>query len=555
MWIPLIYLFLALFYLLLAVGNPLTYFIGYSGIDLYKDVWDLWWYKTCLLEEHRIPFYTNLLLYPQGAVNYITDPWGALLSLPLQLWGGLPLAYNFLVCFYLILAAWGAYLLCLEISENKAAAFIGGLIYAYSPYLLSHIHNGMLNMFNIGWLPLYILFLLKSFKAPRLKYYLLAALFFALGSISGWYYGVVMLFMTLICLLFYPHKLGESLKILALSALLASPFLALFLAHLYHPLTARPQRLMLTFSKIIFKATSLNLNNFFIPSPRAINQVLYSQYLSWTVLCLAFWGWLKERSRARLWITLSAFFLLLSLGFFLAWKDYFVTFNHRLIPLPFFALYKYLPGFKLFWYPYRMLPGALLGLAVLASLGMKAILQKYPLPQLFILVLSLLILIEYLTLAGLPFPPQATPAALPSLYQQISSEAENFGIIELPFIGTTKSYLENYSYYFYTQTAHRHPMPLNFNCEIPDFFFRNPLTQFLMGQETLKPTLPLPPPDTQRLKSGALALKKLGFKYLILHTEEYPPLSVRYIKTALNPILPPPLELKNLLRYNLQESE
>ena len=61
-------------YSLLIVTWPLVTDLRHSliyGITADADVsrWDLWWFKTALLERHSNPFYTDMLYYPyrQGA--------------------------------------------------------------------------------------------------------------------------------------------------------------------------------------------------------------------------------------------------------------------------------------------------------------------------------------------------------------------------------------------------------------------------------------------------------------------------------------------------------
>ena len=64
------------------------------GITADADVsrWDLWWFKTALLERHSNPFYTDMLYYPyrQGAnalplYFHTLQPLNGLLALPILL--------------------------------------------------------------------------------------------------------------------------------------------------------------------------------------------------------------------------------------------------------------------------------------------------------------------------------------------------------------------------------------------------------------------------------------------------------------------------------------
>ncbi len=81
-------------------------------------------------------------------------------------------AYNVLFLLSFVLSGFGAYLLALYFVKDKYAAFLAGIIFAFSPF-----HFYQATVVNLGtmhqeWLPFLALFLFKFFEEFRFKYFL-----------------------------------------------------------------------------------------------------------------------------------------------------------------------------------------------------------------------------------------------------------------------------------------------------------------------------------------------------------------------------------------------
>ena len=98
-------------------------------------------------------------------------------------------AYNLFVVLGISLSAWSASVLVEEATDNKSAGILGGLIYGFSPNLITQTLAGHLGCTHAQWIPLYILFLWRFFKLPSLKNGLFAGFFFALICLSFPYFG------------------------------------------------------------------------------------------------------------------------------------------------------------------------------------------------------------------------------------------------------------------------------------------------------------------------------------------------------------------------------
>lgn len=146
---------------------PAAGLLGYPG-DNFQHAWFLWHFARALLKFQN-PFYTSMMYYP-ATVNLAwstTDPLAGMIALPASLLLGPVLAYNFSLILQLALAAFFARLLCLRVCRNEAAAFIGGVCFGFSPFLMAHA-LGHLSLVTAFPIPLYFLALdrlLRNSKA------------------------------------------------------------------------------------------------------------------------------------------------------------------------------------------------------------------------------------------------------------------------------------------------------------------------------------------------------------------------------------------------------
>lgn len=173
-----------------------------NAIDFYQNLWDFWWVKKALLELHQSPFWTSYLFYPTGT-SLAFQAFGlgnCLLSIPLQFFTSLVAIHNLLFWVSSVLIGIGTYLLVKYLTGNRLAAFIAGVIYANCPY--HQFHYWQLPNPALQWVPLYMLFLLKTFESGTWKNTLLASLFFVLTVSADTYQMLSLIFMTALLLFF-----------------------------------------------------------------------------------------------------------------------------------------------------------------------------------------------------------------------------------------------------------------------------------------------------------------------------------------------------------------
>ncbi len=141
-----------------AWASPTTRWIG-GCCDPEQTMWFLRWMPYAI--EHMVdPFVTDQINAPAG-VNVMWNTSIILISLalaPITLTGGPILAYNVAMVASVALSAWCAFLLLRRLTDHPAASAVGGAVYGFSPYVVSHmvLH---LNLTSVFIPPLFVLLL------------------------------------------------------------------------------------------------------------------------------------------------------------------------------------------------------------------------------------------------------------------------------------------------------------------------------------------------------------------------------------------------------------
>lgn len=112
--------------------------LGCACGDQVEEVWFLAWTPLALLHGHD-PFVTNYLLYPRGAnlANNTLMPALGLIGAPLTLAAGAVSTYNLWLWLAYPLSATAAFVLLRRWTGWTPAAFLGGLLYGFSPYMVA----------------------------------------------------------------------------------------------------------------------------------------------------------------------------------------------------------------------------------------------------------------------------------------------------------------------------------------------------------------------------------------------------------------------------------
>ncbi|MBN2006011.1 MAG: hypothetical protein JXA21_21815 [Anaerolineae bacterium] len=536
--ILLIYVFFTLLITYPLVFQLSTHLVGDGG-DGCEHLWSLWWGKKALLEPGATMNQVTVLYYPWGVYHPFlgVTPLVQVMALPFTLFFNPLVAFNLFFLSTTVLTAYTTYLLCYEITGDRAAAFVGGLIFGFAPtrmaHGLSHLAQVTTQLF-----PLYAWTVYKFMRKPTWKWGLATGVLLGVSSLVNFVHTAHFVFIfTLYWLVYFliTHRQTlmsfEVLKALAVlfgvGALICLPF---FSGLLMDQLSGNLDYDIQQNGTIAF---SHNLSGFLLPSPVSpIAKVLGAQdriqsligtgfveswaYLGILPLFLALWGWWKNKPKARFWLFFAILTIVLSMGPVLKWGNNAVILDvvdgvSVYVPLPYILLRKF-PLFGMSRTPGRIAVGTPLALSVLVSLGfvqfklwLKHYLPRFVIPTLF--VTSLVILLEYCV----TFPYMTISAEVPEFYKQVKEEEGDFAILDVP-LNRAEPRREGFARAMYYQTAHEHPIAGGRIWRLPvsEMNMLVTLDALLVGDD-LFISLPYSTEDVRGWLSA------MNFRYVVLH--------------------------------------
>ena len=309
------------------------------------------------------------------------------------------LSMNIAAILYFFLAGLGMYLMICSLVNNKKAAFISAIVYAFNGFMHSFIISGHINILEgYALIPFIFLFAHKALKSREWVFYsILAGIFFALQILSG---SMITFFYTALILSFYLafNLINKNFA----GILMKSVFVAVIMAATALSLASIKLLPVLEFTKM---------------SSRAIN-VSFSEFLGHPI---------ELHDIARVAITNIGYsgtsaaigiigFILMIYGFFgykkriVAFSIFLVSFSLLFASGTFAAdlMYK-TPGFDRMRHVERALLMFVFAGSILAAYGFISLsdkLKKYPLylkyENLLFVVVVLLMLLELLFLQTTP---------------------------------------------------------------------------------------------------------------------------------------------------------
>lgn len=150
---------LSVAYFLAIWKDPSSRWIGIQG-DANTFMWYLAWIAHCVVHQSN-PFITNYLMFPQG-VNLM---WNTsvmipgLLLTPFTLVFGPVFSFNLFSTLSLSISAFASFIAFNHFTTRKWPAFIGGILYGFSPYMIAQSYVGHPNL-TFAWYPPVVFILL-----------------------------------------------------------------------------------------------------------------------------------------------------------------------------------------------------------------------------------------------------------------------------------------------------------------------------------------------------------------------------------------------------------
>lgn len=402
-------------------------------------------------------------------IGFLTSAWNIIanlrvdtLTLHVLLYAifGSPLGYNLFWLFSYVVSAFGMYLLTQEViyaslkkkfmirfeSYIRISSFFSGIVYAFTP---AHVawSMGFSGATHIEWIPFTTLYIIKFIKTPRLKYLIIASIFFLLLVRGEYHFAAIYILFLFPLSIFYVWKnktilqnklfwrfsVGGIIALVIAVIWLFQPFIEISSSdnNWLNPGMNQVIRYSNDVLSIIIPpfTNSLTSDAFFsIRNNFTGNKFENSAYIGVIVLFLTSVVFIYKKYKiAIFWALSSIGFYILSLGPFLHLKGLI----EPMIPLPYIYIYQYIPFFKNIRVVDRFAIIAVLCFAVSAGYGLLILLKKYgrkkTIGTLIASVALLFLIGEYL-----PIPIPTTPIPYSSFYDFIKGEQEDFSIIEIP---------------------------------------------------------------------------------------------------------------------------
>jgi hypothetical protein len=539
------------------VAFKLTTDIPGTGADSFQWMRILWYTKTAVQQTNLTKLtHDSLLFYPNGIESMpFQSAFNQIMYLLLSPFLELHVIYTILWLLTFVIGAIGAYLLVKYLTGNQSAAFLAGIVFAFSPFHFSRALY-FFGAASVQWIPFCALFLIKTAKEGGIKNPVLAGIFFILVAMSDLQYMIFMgifagllflyeAYLKLISRTNYFNSATEMLKKYSLFA--AVSFLGLL------PLTINEIAVSLS-GKNYLKANireipglSNDLMSFFLPSH--LNPFLgrfttdfYSNIPSWFAEKVNFIGYvvlalslftcfrLRKNPEVKFWILVTLFFSIISLGPILHINGvYSFTAFKTYIALPYVVMYDIVPFLDNCRTVGRFFVVATLGFSVLAGYGLSDLFKYKPEKKVLIgAVVSSLIILEFLCI---PYP--TVQASVPAFYDKISNDQENYGLLEIP-LNHNAGYM-NFEYLYY-QTVHHKPLVGGYAARYPANIrsfqkytpFIRELNFYPAPQEDILP-------DVTQIGSSVLRLNNI--RYVIIHTNELSDQQINYVNKLLKETL------------------
>lgn len=517
------------------------------------------WYTKIAIKEANLTALThdNLLFYPNGIESTaFSSAFNQILYVLLSPFLELHVIYTLLWLLTFIIGAIGSYLLVKYLTNNKYAAFIAGIVFAFSPYHFSRALY-FFGAATVEWIPFCALFLMKTVKEGGTKNPILAGIFFILVAMSDLQY---MLFMGIFTGLvffydFYTNLSSEKNIIYSLKEIAKKYFLfgvVTFLGVL--PLTIDEISIALSEQNFLkphideIPNLSNDLMSFFLPSHLhplfgRFTSELYSNLPSWfaervnfigyIVLGLSALSLLKSRRKPdiKFWLISTFLFTIISLGPILHFNgaSTFTDYNIK-IPLLYQLLYDTIPFLNNCRAIGRFFVIATLGYSVLAGYGFSELLKYKPeRKKLIFSIVGLLLIFEYLCI---PYP--TAQVNIPDFYYKISNDTDNYGLLEIPQ-NSNAGYMD--FKYLYYQTIHNKALVGGYAARYPvnasDFQRQTPFIKEL--QYYSLETKDILQQDVTEI--GTSVLNANNLRYIIIHRDDLSNDQLNFVSDLLNKTL------------------
>ncbi|MFH0861371.1 MAG: hypothetical protein V1921_09235 [Candidatus Altiarchaeota archaeon] len=549
-------------------------FAGFHG-DTTITQWTMWWMKYAL--THGInPNYSDHIFHPAG-INLAYSEAGylySLVSVPLQLIWDLTTAYNIIWILTFYVSALSMYAFSYYLTRDRTVSFVIGLAFAFQPFRAHHsLYH--LNLLNTQWIPLFVLYLIRTVRETRMTNPLIAGIILAFTALSTNQYVMFLFIFSVIWLSAeFLKKPGSILDRGLITRFAVLLFTSLIItvpiryptieAYYQTPLeTGMSENMMFSMDlnhykrplKIhpLFGTESQIMPDFFrgtwLMDP--IGSGSSRGYLGYALMLAAALGVLTRFRDSAIWLALAVIFLVLSLGPVLHVGGETRVFGRDEIILPYAFLYEHIPLVSAFRTPDRFVLMLFFSLSVAGCYGMAEVRKTFDRGRIWrirlgtvaVMILAAIMMLEYTVV---PFPMQ-NRIEHHQIYYQMRDEVGDYAILDIP-LGIGGEYL-------YHQPVHEKKLVFGYASHLTPADHNN-LMAFLNTRELA--TLDGRIPNTGRplIVETQSFLRMYGLRYVIIHKRYYQNITqLQNLRAYSDTVLGQPyLEDNDLIVYRLENN-
>jgi len=491
---------------------------SYDG-DARLMIWTLAWDNHAVLD--RVPLFDANIFYPaKAALSFNEHLFGlSLFTLPIYAATRNPvLAYNIAWLASFLLRALAMYALAMRHTRSTPAAFVAGLVYAFSFYSMHHAY-GHLSLIWVWWLPLSLLWLERWIEEPTLGRASLWMVALVLQALTSWYLAVMVLVANGLALLWWlaatvrTRWLARGWQFLAVAAAGAAaiwPFAARY-GSLEQPGLTEVASLSADWASYFMPPENTWLGQWWLAHLGVGPRWIWGErtlFLGWIAVALAGAGAGIAMRRGR-WRVLGAYVLIVLIGLALSFGPSMAGPSERSSA---FGLLAHLPGVAGIRAPARFSLLVVLGSALFSAQAVAAARRWRARHAGMALVLIVPFMLGEWFVVKLPGGPPR-PAVIPAVYRSPHLRTAR-AIVSLPdYRGSLHWFLG--SDYLYYSTAHWRPIVNGYGrAEPPDFL------------HVISHMNAFPGPN------NAKTMRQLGVEYVVLHASRYPDAAVEIIRVA-----------------------
>ncbi len=164
---------------------------GVGANDGWQNVWNFWWLQYALSHGQNL-FFTKLLYYPYGAnlLWHTLDSFHGLLALPITVWVSPMAAFNTVALLSFIASGYTMYLLAEQLTHSPSAAWLAGGLFAFSPFRLTKLYDGQVELLCMQYLPLFVLWLIYALERPSWRWSAGCAALLVIITLTDLYYAL-----------------------------------------------------------------------------------------------------------------------------------------------------------------------------------------------------------------------------------------------------------------------------------------------------------------------------------------------------------------------------